>query len=296
MSVPIDRRFVLRAAGAALALPWLEAMVPTWASRASGAPAPKAPPLRLGFVYVPNGVHMPAWTPTTEGAAYELPAILGPLAPHRDRLLVLSGLAHAKAERERRRPRRPRALRGDLPDRRAGRRRRRAPTSAAGVSVDQVAAQIVGTETASPRSNSAATRARHRATATRATPARTRATSRGGRRRRRTRRRSTRRPCSTACSATRRPGRPRSARRGGAGGASILDLVLGQADALRRSSARATGARSRSTWRACVRSRRGSRVRARPRRRRRAPRLRLRRPIRRPSAARPTSRRTSPST
>jgi len=149
MSVPIDRRFVLRAAGAALALPWLEAMVPTWASRASGAPVPKAPPLRLGFVYVPNGVHMPAWTPTTEGSAYEMPAILGPLAADRDRLLVLSGLAHAKANAN-----------GDGPGdhARAGAtfltgtqaKKTSGAEIHAGVSVDQVAAQLVGAETAFP--------------------------------------------------------------------------------------------------------------------------------------------------
>lgn len=149
MSVPVDRRFVLRAAGAALALPWLEAMVPTWASRASGAPAPKAPPLRLGFVYVPNGAHMPAWTPATEGAAYEMPAILGPLAPHRDRLLVLSGLSHAKANAN-----------GDGPGdhARAGAtfltgaqaKKTSGAEIRAGVSVDQVAARLVAPETAFP--------------------------------------------------------------------------------------------------------------------------------------------------
>ena len=98
MSVTIHRRHLLRAAGAALALPWLEAMVPTWAAKASAAPTPaKVPPLRLAFVYVPNGVHVPAWTPKTEGADYDMPAILGPLTSYRDRLLVLSGLAHSKA-------------------------------------------------------------------------------------------------------------------------------------------------------------------------------------------------------
>ena len=93
MSTPLSRRHVLRGAGVALALPWLDAMIPSWAARVSAAPAAKAPPLRLGFVYVPNGVHLPAWTPATEGAAYEMPTILGPLAPWRDRMLVLSGLA-----------------------------------------------------------------------------------------------------------------------------------------------------------------------------------------------------------
>ena len=149
MSTPLSRRHVLRGAGIALALPWLDAMVPSWASRASAAPIAKLPPLRLGFVYVPNGVHMRSWTPVAEGAAYELPTILGPLAPHRDRLLVLSGLAHAKANAN-----------GDGPGdhARAGATfltgAQAKKTSGAeirvGVSVDQVAAQAVGTQTLFP--------------------------------------------------------------------------------------------------------------------------------------------------
>lgn len=90
----LDRRTVLRGFGAALSLPLLEGMLP---SPLSAAPAPKKPPLRLAFLYVPNGIHMPAWTPKAEGKAFELPATLEPLAEFRDRLLVLSGLACDKA-------------------------------------------------------------------------------------------------------------------------------------------------------------------------------------------------------
>ena len=71
------------------------------ASRASAAPVAKTAPLRLAFVYVPNGVHMPAWTPATEGEAYEVPAILGPLTSYRRQLLVVSGLAHAQGRGQR---------------------------------------------------------------------------------------------------------------------------------------------------------------------------------------------------
>ena len=51
----------------------------------------------MAFVYVPNGKHMPDWTPQTEGADFELPSILEPLAPVKKQLLVLSGLAQDKA-------------------------------------------------------------------------------------------------------------------------------------------------------------------------------------------------------
>ena len=87
----ISRRTALRGLGTALALPWLEAMAP--AQAAAGQPAP----LRMAFLYVPNGVHMPGWTPTAEGADFDLPAILEPLQRFRDDLLVLSGLAQHNA-------------------------------------------------------------------------------------------------------------------------------------------------------------------------------------------------------
>lgn len=86
----IPRRTFLRGAGTALALPLLDSMIP--ALTAFGQTAAK-PNLRLGIVYVPNGMIMPKWTPLTEGPAYELTPILEPLGPFRDRFLVLSGLA-----------------------------------------------------------------------------------------------------------------------------------------------------------------------------------------------------------
>jgi hypothetical protein len=51
----------------------------------------------MAFFFVPNGAHMAEWTPAQEGGDFTLPAILEPLAPFQDRLLVLSGLAHQKA-------------------------------------------------------------------------------------------------------------------------------------------------------------------------------------------------------
>ena len=58
---------------------------------------------RLGFVYMPNGVArnftgINYWTPTGEGTDFELSPILTPLAPYRDRLLVVSGLAQHQAD------------------------------------------------------------------------------------------------------------------------------------------------------------------------------------------------------
>ena len=92
MSLP--RRTFLRGMGATLALPLTEAMIP-----ALSTASPAAPPVRrLGVVYVPNGMAMDSWTPATEGTTFELTPILQPLAPFRDRLLVVSGLDGAKSK------------------------------------------------------------------------------------------------------------------------------------------------------------------------------------------------------
>jgi hypothetical protein len=93
MATVLSRRTVLRGMGTAVSLPLLEAMLPGRAAAAAGA----AHPMRIGFLYVPNGKHMPDWTPATEGSGFELPWILEPLAAHRDRFSVISGLAHMKA-------------------------------------------------------------------------------------------------------------------------------------------------------------------------------------------------------
>ena len=85
----IPRRTFLRGIGAAIALPMLDAMLPVRALAAGS----KAAPLRMAFMFVPNGAHMPDWTPATIGADFELPYILAPLQQHKNELLVLSGLA-----------------------------------------------------------------------------------------------------------------------------------------------------------------------------------------------------------
>src|SRR5258708_1801842 len=93
----LSRRTVVRGIGVTLGLPLLEAMVPTLSARAPRAGAPR----RLGFIYLPNGVAMNAsvnyWRPEGEGRDFKLSPILSPLAPHRDRIVVVSGLAQPQA-------------------------------------------------------------------------------------------------------------------------------------------------------------------------------------------------------
>src|SRR5262245_31892257 len=90
----ISRRTVLRGLGTTLALPMLDAMLPL---SAWGAPNPRAAPNRLAFFYVPNGMHMPDWSPTKVESDFDLPPILEKIAAFKDDFLVLSGLAHDKA-------------------------------------------------------------------------------------------------------------------------------------------------------------------------------------------------------
>jgi hypothetical protein len=92
----LSRRRFLRGASAAIGLPLLDAMVP---ALAQAPPQPK----RISFIYLPNGVAMNFsginyWTPKGVGTAMQLSPILTPLARHRDRLTVVSGLAHSQAE------------------------------------------------------------------------------------------------------------------------------------------------------------------------------------------------------
>ena len=86
-SKSVPRRTVLRGLGAAVTLPFLDAMVPAFALRAAGRPAH-----RFLTFYVPNGMAMEHWTPKGEEAAFQLSPVLEPLAPFRSQMLVLSGL------------------------------------------------------------------------------------------------------------------------------------------------------------------------------------------------------------
>ncbi|MBL8212146.1 MAG: DUF1552 domain-containing protein [Bryobacterales bacterium] len=84
----LNRRTFLRGAGAAVALPFLDAMAPAFASSTVKSP------VRMGFVYVPNGIDMKNWTPSQDGALGELPRILKPLDPFKKDITVLSNLTH----------------------------------------------------------------------------------------------------------------------------------------------------------------------------------------------------------
>jgi len=91
----LPRRTFLKGLGTLMALPVFESLAPfslAAAPAGSLAAAAGAPPRRMAYIYVPNGANMPDWTPQKEGAGFELPSSLEPLAEHRADFSVLSGL------------------------------------------------------------------------------------------------------------------------------------------------------------------------------------------------------------
>jgi Protein of unknown function (DUF1552) len=85
----LSRRTILRGLGVAISLPWLEAMSRTSVLAASAA----KPPMRLGFFFVPNGMHMEHFKPKQEGADFELGPILKPLARFKSEMTVITNTA-----------------------------------------------------------------------------------------------------------------------------------------------------------------------------------------------------------
>src|SRR3954447_17667655 len=140
----ISRRTVLRGAGAALALPWLESM-------AHGAPAETAgtlseSPLRMVFMYMPNGVVPSYWTPKGSGEDYEITPHLKPLENLKSEFMLLENLWNAKTVgRNGHWPKVPAWLSGGYVERTAG-----DDLDSGGTSVDQLAAQRIGDRTMLP--------------------------------------------------------------------------------------------------------------------------------------------------
>ncbi len=133
----LPRRTVLRGLGASLALPLLDGMVPAFAALRKTAAAPVK---RLGVVYVPNGMMMNHWTPSSEGSGFDLPAILEPLEPFRRHVEVLSGMHGVDGEGPHARSS-TRFLTG------VGAKPDNGSDLSAGVSMDQLAGRVLGRET-----------------------------------------------------------------------------------------------------------------------------------------------------
>jgi hypothetical protein len=142
-SKSLPRRTVLRGMGAAVALPFLDAMVPALMPLAKAAARPA---LRFGVVYFPNGAIMQQFTPKQAGAGFEFTPILKPLEPFRDALAVVTNLTRSH----------PGSQVGDHAVSAAGfltgvwPKRTEAEDVLANTTIDQVVAQQIGQDTALP--------------------------------------------------------------------------------------------------------------------------------------------------
>lgn len=134
-------RLALGGAGAMLGLPLFESIV------ARDARAAETKPIRMLAFYVPCGMHMPLWTPTKQGAGYDLPPILQPIAGIQGKVNVITGLANDPAF-----PDGP----GDHASgtgaflTNAHPKKTEGPDVSNGISVDQVAANALGEQTHIP--------------------------------------------------------------------------------------------------------------------------------------------------
>src|SRR4029078_10888736 len=143
----LSRRTFLRGTGVAMALPFLESMVPAQTPLRQTAANPK---IRLGMCFIPHGAVMASWTPA-EAGALKLSRTLTPLEPFKDQVVVLSNLAHRMAG-----PQGPGDNGGDHtrcpavflngvhPKRTDG------ADIQAGTTIDQIAAQKIGQDTLLP--------------------------------------------------------------------------------------------------------------------------------------------------
>jgi hypothetical protein len=149
---PLSRRAILRGLGVSMALPLLDAMAPRgFVSEALGAAVggAKKPPVRMAYIFLPNGMRMQDFTPTALGAGFPLPATLAPLKAVASEFSVLSGLAldgaRAKGDGGGDHARSAAAfLTGAHPFKTNG------ANIKLGISVDQVAAMKVGQQTRLP--------------------------------------------------------------------------------------------------------------------------------------------------
>lgn len=88
----LSRRTCLKGLGASIALPWLEIMGSPSAHAQTGSA-----PLRFLTCYVPNGINMDKWKPSSTGTEYTMPDTLSALEAHRSKLNIISGLANYPA-------------------------------------------------------------------------------------------------------------------------------------------------------------------------------------------------------
>jgi Protein of unknown function (DUF1552) len=138
---PLSRRTVLKGAGATIALPLLDAMIPAGNAFAQTAAATSP---RLAFVYFPHGALQDEWQPKKTGRDFDFPFILQPLEPFREYVTVVSGLRNKGGESSS-----PHGIIEETWLNCVSPRLRNAKTGI-GVTVDQIAARHLGRDTSLP--------------------------------------------------------------------------------------------------------------------------------------------------
>ncbi len=141
----LPRRTFLRGLGTAMALPMFDAMIPA----AGAAEGGKSAPVRMAFIFFPNGAIVPSWKSEGEEADWKLSRTLKPLQPHKDQITIFTGLMqhHGRANGDGAGDHARCAasfLTGAQPFKTAG------ANIKVGVSVDQAAAALIGRETKFP--------------------------------------------------------------------------------------------------------------------------------------------------
>src|SRR5919107_1654024 len=134
----LSRRTVLKGAGATLALPLLDAMIPAGTALAQTVAASTS---RLGFIYFPHGALQDEWQPKQTGRDFDFPFILEPLEPFREYVTVVSGLRNKGGESSS-----PHGIIEETWLSCVSPRLRNAKTGV-GVTVDQIAARHLGKDT-----------------------------------------------------------------------------------------------------------------------------------------------------
>ena len=137
----LSRRTLLQGAGASIALPLLDAMIPAHTALAQTAAAPNP---RLGFVYFPHGALQDQWEPQRTGRNFDFPFILEPLESLRDHVTVISGLRNKGGESGS-----PHGITQETWLNAVSPRLRSTETGV-GTSIDQIAAQHLGKDTPLP--------------------------------------------------------------------------------------------------------------------------------------------------
>ena len=142
MKNQMNRRTVLRGLGASIALPWMESMN-VWGDDTTGSKKASKPPVRVAVLFAGNGFHGKEWWARGEGKNMELGQVLAPLHDLREKVVFVSGLFNAEAQK------------GNIHSSQTGNLLSGAPLSAggeikSGTSFDQLVANYTGTQTKVP--------------------------------------------------------------------------------------------------------------------------------------------------